>query len=316
MRFQITKEFSECRSAYEKALSHYRDYSDEGPGAFEREWAADSALTAAEILYFNCDAHTPHEVHLKLVDALERGRAVCGVEDFYRIPTINADFARIRRMAPSQEIVNAFEAFRSFEIEWNDDVAALDETNLAKARADDRMRLHSILLGTPCTTAGDFILKQWLRLRFERGHLDTPSLREDGTANLWDIRICEEDEDLADLNGWRSTYRDIASTDLGAHLLAYGRTDFDASEWMDAAARIGLPVNLTLIGEQGKGQIGFGMDLVGRDECARLTRERDRLFQIMAHDHDGHRLKSLFSEIEENWPHLICKQPATEGMPA
>lgn len=316
MRFHITKNFSECRSAYEKALSHYKEYDDEGPGAFEREWAADSALTAAEIQYFNCDAYTAHEVHLKLLDAFGRGRAVCGVEDFYRIPAMNADFARVKRLSPSEEIARAFDAFREVEIEWHNDPEALEETDEALRCAEQRIKLYSAVLATPCTTAGDFILKQWLRLRSDHGHMDTPSFREQGTANLWDIRLNDHDESHIDSMGRQATYDDIASTDLGANLLAYGKPDFDASAWMDAAMRIGMPVNLTLNGNRGKGQVGFGMDLVGREESARLLRERDRLFLIMANDQDGKRLESLFQEIEENWPNLVCRLPAVEGLPA
>lgn len=317
MRYHFTKHFSECRNAYDAALGHYRIFDDESEGAFERERQADATLDSADRVFFNCDAYTPHEIHLKIIHALERGRGLGGIEDYYRIPAINADFERLKRMAPSSPIDDAFQAFREFEIEWNCDPEALDASEEALDRADQRISLYLAILDLPCTTPGDFILKQWLRLRSESGYTDTPSLQAEGTANLWDIQRDDDDGDgRLNIAERHSTYDDIDATDLGAHLLAYGKTDFDAGEWMEVAVRIGMHVSLILHGYKGKGQIGFGMDLKHNDHSPRMRREQDRLLRIMAFDPDGKRLEQLHHEIKNNWPHLISQLPETAELAA
>ena len=304
MRPHNTTAFSEARDEYLSAIRAYKDFDDTGTDTEANEADVWKRLTAADELFFNCGAITAHEVSSKVSAAVERAGEGLAITDVYSVSALEADLARIKRMEPSQPIRDAF-------FKWRATVEAIEVAkgdDAFNAASDASTEAYGVLAGTPCTTPGDFIVKQYVRLHDTRGHCQVPDTKADMTANLWDVQRNDDDGRCTlDLIDAQTTYDDINSTDIGANLLAYGRLDFDAEAWLEAADRIGFRVDLSRM-PNGSWTFGQCEDLRGEDGpdySPRLRREQRRLQTLLNPDPRPERLHAICEEIRREWPQLV-----------
>ena len=306
MRFHYTAAFCDAHTRYDAARKEYAAFDETDAVAESR---AESHLGAADTLFFNVDAYTPTEVLAKVEAAHDRARDDFPLTDFYRIDAVRQDMERMRRYSVSPAFADQWEAWAKLDEAW-----ACGEEVLSGMPVEDlRNQGYCALQTTGCVTPGDFILKRYMALLTSYGGCDNAAEREAMTANRWDIdtsTFAEEARfDHADLLG---AYDDIDSTDLGANLLAYGKLDFDAEAWMEAAERVGQEVNLA---QQRDGTWMFGTSLLYADEGStrpRIRRERDRLLRLKAWQGGADRHRLLAEEIRANWPQLLVWNPAAE----
>ncbi|MXO75350.1 hypothetical protein GRI40_09005 [Altererythrobacter aerius] len=301
MRFHYTLAFSEAKSEYEAAMREYATFDENDDGAEDR---AGKRLDAADAVFWSTPAYTPMELITKMVANDSRG---AGLDNgFLTTDQICADLHRMQRCASSQPIQERFDAWRAGEVR----LEAAQEQEDIDAACNASVELYQALAETPCTTPGDFIIKQYIRLRSTNGHWCVTSTKKAGTANLWDIQVDDhEHEATLETIDKQTTYRDIADTDIGRNLLAYGRTDFDPEAWMETADRIGFKVGLH---QQQDGSWGFGWPCTSDgDPDPRLRRERDRLMEIVNFPFDGDksRIRALADVIRLRWPQLMYSNP-------
>ena len=276
MHLHNTPEFAAARQQYDEAMVAYSQFPDSGPDAKAREDEALATLNRADSAFFDAPAFTPFEIAAKLKAIGERGggKDFC-VTDFYPLEAMREDLGRLQRCEISPRMRTAFETFRAHEIAWQEEPLLDDDPDYQK-----HVDLYLALLRTPCTTAGDFILKQYASLRCERGGMDTPRLRKDGTANMWDIEIDDLDDEATFSQAEAATlYEDIDGTDIGMNLLAYGQPHFDPSLWLDAADRADLSVSIY---RRADGGWSFGITYAAEFSDARHQRDHHRLQRILA----------------------------------
>lgn len=296
MRLHYTAAFEETRAELRAAIEHYRTFDDEGEGAEEREEAAGKRLHAADEAFFGADIYTASEVLAKFNLGVERAYNSFELTAFYSEDAIRLDLERLRRLEPSPAIYTMFMNFRR-AAEAEQDAGAVDSAH------EKRSKAYLTLVRAACTTPGDFILKQYLRLLEVNGGCLAGRWKEDLTANPWDVDISDDvDEGCHDTADKHATYADIDGTDIGANLLAYGLPHFDAEAWMEAADRIGLHVDV-IVAADGKRTFGWCEPLGDEALTERIKRERDRLIRIM--NFEPGRIRDIADEIERDWPQLI-----------
>lgn len=307
MRFSTTIAFSEARTNYEAALKGYASFDDTAENEKELEEEAWKHLSAASDALFDLPAMTAAEVIAKLDAAHERGRDDFPIEDYYTKEVMQRDLQRIQRCEVSEPFATAWRVWRKVQ-DSIEEYGAEAERGFAPGQTLDDLRsnLYCEIALKHCTTPGDFILKQYMRLLTTRGGCEGHAYREDGTENPWDIDISDFTDDArfehADILG---TYNDLDDCDVGANLLAYGQLEFNAEAWMEAADRVGHNVMLV---QQPDGSWGFWSDVDGNDQpTPRISRERRRLVRLLNYPYDGSkdRLHAVCDEIRREWPQLV-----------
>lgn len=217
---------------------------------------------------------------------------------------IDRDLLALRRPAstlhaPFQAWRDAYEAHvLGTDFAEEEDVCEDRKDQLIKASAD---AFHA-LLAAPCASPADMMVKLYADAMLNIGHTMSGSARKDGTGNLWDIAIAEVDHITVFHDAWqRSAYHDLDQSDLGACLLAFGRLDFSAADWVARSRAVGLPVRLGLAEDGESLSLTIGMYDAGCDE--RQTRERNRLRRLL--NFDPSRERMVRREILHNWPDLV-----------
>lgn len=314
MRFHLTWDFSQARNAHTAALKAAENHTG------EMEDAEYKALSAAEYealdTLMHCDAVTPTEISAKLAIYANRDMAHWKDGDDY-LAKLQRDLKHMQGHPVSPGMRASWAAWRKHDAEYT--LAASRSDAEADAMTAERDALYFEIARMACTTPGDFILKQYIRLLTSLGGQDARPLQEEGTANPWDIDVGDGEHDArferADTLG---AYDDLDNCDTGMNLLAYGLPDFDAEAWMEAADRVGLPVHLVEQSDNTSGLVIGMLDrraiMVGEDHHLlplppRLKRERDRLRRLIAFD--ALRYEMVADEIEREWPQLILRQPVT-----
>lgn len=298
MRFHTTIAFSQVRREYNAALQAYRTYDENDPDA---ERMASVALSRADALFFNVDSYTSHEMQEKVDAAFERSEGIGGIEEYYSKDAMSADFDRVNRLAATPPVSDAFGVWRRAEEQVQE--AIVQQADLVEP-IERSQSAYRALLKERCTTPGDFIVKQYARLRAECGFHSGASERADMTANLWDICRDEPSHEIENVER-HTTYDDINHTDIGMNLLAYGQLSFDAEAWMEAADRVDLRVSLI---EQRDGRWMFGIQYQDDAPPRRIERERNRLQRLLNWVGIEDRARLVADEICENWPQLLVHQ--------
>lgn len=220
-------------------------------------------------------AETPAELKAKLDLVWDQDLTNWNAWDMVR-SAIECDLARLERHEPSRAMWVAFQQWRA--------------TNLAHQRGDEgASEIHSkallALMSTPSATAGDFILKSYVDLLGRLGgSLD---------GNLFDPNTTElDDEALYDAAYLRTLYDDLDATDLGACLLALGRTHFNPRTWLERARALGI--GIAVIGTNSDKPV---VETQPREQSdPRLARDQGRLLRLLATD--SHRVNQLAEFIE------------------
>jgi hypothetical protein len=317
MRFHSTIDFGNAHREYQGAMKEYATFDDKDP---EAERRADLRLDEADEAFFGEPATTPTEIITKIEMAKERGGDDFSIETFYSVERMKTDLARQQGWPVSARMLEQWMAWRKLQEQMHGINDAEEEQRLSDLHAQGYVHIAML----DCTTPGDFILKQYLRLLTTHGGTLKGAAKTDMTGNPWDIDIADsEDEARFETADKIGCYDDIDNTDIGANLLAYGLPYFDAEAWMEAADRIGMQVSLV---QQRDGSWSFGqqMDLRGEDRTTplppRLRREHRRLQGLLAKDFGVEsRVHLVAEEIRREWPQLIIANPAapvTEGEPA
>ncbi|NVD43476.1 hypothetical protein [Qipengyuania atrilutea] len=313
MRFHYTGEFSAACEQYDKASEAYSTFDDTGDDAAEREKECGDALTLAEGPFFDAKAYTPFEVLKKLDRAAERARDDFDIRDYYSLDAIRSDLDRLKRNEPSPSFALAFTLWRSAEQDHEDKCRNCDSESDISQASEDRAIKYRQLMQWPCATAGDFIAKQYVRLLGARGGCNSPEQCRNYTANPWDIDIeISEGEGAFDTIDKNTLYYDLDNCDVGMNLLAYGKLDFDAELWMEAADRLGQKVALQQQ-KDGRWDFWFSLEYDDEDEVSpRINRERDRLHRLLAWP-GAERHKLVADEMRREWPQLVHVNPIGEA---
>lgn len=325
MRFHMTMAFSTARKAYEEGASAACEEFDKDLGRTPEYKALHEAETSAlNTLLIDTPAATPTELAEKIKVYSDREMAMWNNGETY-LNAILSDCARMQGWPLSAQFHDEWMAWRKLDEILQRDLEPNDE----QLYSDMHARGYCHLAMAPCTTPGDLILKQYLRLLTKHGNTLHGDAKADGTGSQWDIDTeGREDEARFGTADKLGCYDDINNTDIGMHLLAYGLPYFDASEWMKAADRTGLKVDLCV---QRDGSEGLQISMLDRSMLGihednddtpetpvseRVRRERSRLRSILAHasaqrspDGGRERLGAIADEIRENWPHLIWRAP-------
>lgn len=313
MRYHLTMPFSQAHTEYEAARHEYATFDDNDRAAEAR---ANERLDKADEALWGAPAVTPTEIAMKIRAAQARGSEDFPIESFYSVKHMLADLERQQGWPCSPDVLAAWAAWRDHEERY--EAAASRSDAEGDALLPERNALHKQLHETPCTTPGDFILKQYARLQGVIGHTLYGAAKDDMTGNRYDIDIDGEimEGGLFEEVEYPALYHDIDATDVGANLLAYGLPYFSAEKWMERADAIGLRVNMVQQ-QDGSWMFGQHMDLEGeenRGNNERLRREQDRLMRIVAKDYGGERRASLLcDEIRREWPQLMFPNAIFEG---
>lgn len=305
MRIHITLPFSEAHEEYTAARHEYATFDDNDRAAEEQ---ANTRLDQADDRLWGAPAITPTEIAMKIRAAKERGSEDFPVETFYSTERMLTDLDRMQGWPLSPEFVLVWRAWRNVAEELANVRESPDEDRWSTVQA----QLYAETVMRKCTTPGDFILKQYLRLHTSVGGTFYGAAKEDNTGNPWDIDItaCHGKPrfECADELG---CYDDIDSTDIGANLLAYGQPHFAAKAWLDRADAIGHRAYLVQH-EDGRWMFGQHMDLEGeqnRGNNERLRREQDRLMRLLSNGYGEDRFKLVADEIRRGWPQLMISNP-------
>lgn len=207
---------------------------------------------------------------------------------------LEADMRELQR--PCATLHYQFEAWREAHFAhatWDGPDEQADELCVVAGAACTR------LLNAPCASPGDFMLKTYVALLVEFG----PSASGGPAGNLWDVDIAQADHPTHTDDEWkRSAYRDLDECDLGACLLAFGRLDFSASDWVDRA------IACDLKSEIGETSIVVAMYDPDCDEA--IQRERNRLRRLINFN-DG-RYKAVMEEMRSRHEVMKCKRTHPE----
>jgi len=308
MRFHMTTEFSQARETQAAAEQRAED------SELEMEDPAWQALSEQDYdaiakLFTETPAITPTEVAAKLA-LFERRQMSMWSEGASYFAAVLKELAAMQGWPVSSRFLQLWGAWRRLDEQLQTVTTGEEEDRLMELRS----RGYVDIVMSDCTTPGDFILKQYLRLLTTHGGTDYGKAKEDGTGNPWDVALDDNsDEARFETADKLGTYHDIDATDVGANLLAYGLPYFDAEKWMERANAIGLRVDLVQQ-QSGKWMFGQCMDLdddENRGNNPRLRREQDRLRRIIAKDYGGkERISLLGDEIRRNWPQLVRPLPA------
>lgn len=227
--------------------------------------------------------------------ALIEGREMAGWKDWSRHrDAIARDLLELRR--PAATLHEPFGAWRAAFLAYGtgcDQSSIGDDAEQRKtALCDTTAQAFHALLAAPCASPGDFMLKVYV------DGLQTLGRVEPGS---WDIDIAQADHVTIFHDAWqRSAYRDLDQSDLGACLLAFGRLDFSASDWIERA--LALNVLLDVHGA-GAGQVSLRINHHHPGQCERRQRERRRLTRLLAFDPS--RTIAVGEAILRDWPQLV-----------
>lgn len=325
MRFHMTMPFSTARKAYEAAADDANEEFDKDLGRTpEYKALLDAETSALRAFMIETPAATPTELADKIKLYSEREMAMwTGGEDY--LNAILRDCATMQDWPLSPEFARQWAAWRKLGELLQGDLSAEDEKHYADLQAQGYCQIAM----ANCTTPGDFILKQYMRLHTTNGSTFQGAAKDDGTGNAWDIDIDDHsDEARFETADKLGCYDDINHTDIGMHLLAYGLPYFDAKAWMERADAVGLKVDLCVqrdgregihVGMLDRRMIGIQEDNDDTPETPigeKVRRERDRLRRILAHpaaqrgpDGGKDRIAAIADEIRENWPKLVWRAP-------
>lgn len=326
MRFHITTEHSELLSKWRQDYDEHDAFAEAGDdgvsfGGTEESDLASKAEYASLDAYLRSPAITPTEMRQKIATMRKRGplhpNEMCWNEEGIAayLDRIENDLAQMQGWPVSHNMLTAWMLWREHDERYA--LTVTDEEN--DALIPERNALHKQLHETPCTTPGDFILKQYARLHGVIGSTHYGQAKEDGNGNLHDIDIDGEimEGGLFELVEYPALYADIDTTDVGANLLAYGLPYFDSEAWLERAVAVGQGVSLV---QQQHGGWSLGLHLVypeeneGKAPTSRIRRERDRLLRILNFQGAGDRHRAVGDEIRRNWPQLLHALPA-EALP-
>lgn len=204
-------------------------------------------------------------------------------------------------MAPAEVSLHApFEAWRSayqahaIASDLNEDDEDLDGEELQNENIAFRA-----LMAAPCASPGDFMVKCFVNLLDQLGSAEHGEAKLDGTGNLWDVDVPKANPSGDLDSAWeRSAYHDLDQSDLGACLLAFGRLDFSAGDWLRRARALKVPIGLTVTGPN-EWSLHVG-PYAGDDDCERRRRERARLERLL--EFDPARRQAVIEVILRAWP--------------
>lgn len=326
MRFHITMPHSDAFKAYEAAAELANAEFDKDLGRNPDYPPLQTAETAAlKTFMVDTPAVTPTELAQKIKAYHDREMYMWITGQEY-LEAILTDCARMQGWPLSPRFLERWIAWRKLDEVLQSDLSPADE----KFHSDLRAQAYCEIAMADCTTPGDFILKQYLRLHTTNGSTLYGEAKEDRTGNPWDIDIDDHsDEARFETADKLGCYDDINHTDVGMNLLAYGLLYFDAEAWMKAANRTGLKVDLCI---QRDGREGVSISMLNRNHLGiqednddtpqtpvspRIKRERDRLRRILANVCEQRapgggrdRYRAIGDEIRENWPELVWRAPA------
>lgn len=303
MRFHSTIAFTEKLNA--ATLAHdecvaalARD--DESPEASEKL----SAHMASVVECLQHPAVTPTELRLKLHLYRDNNVGAWSAEARDAFEAMINDTVTLQGHKPGPDIYAALREWRAAEeaYQFCTDIESADGEAACAARSVAFRKV----MGTPCTTAGDFIAKAYVNLLGLVGHTWFGENREAGWGNIFDVNIALEDDGQDDTCAFhRAAYFDIDHCDIGANLLAYGLPEFSAEQWMERADAVGLQVGVVSI--EGKRTLWQAMDTPA-PHGAPADREVARLRRIIAFD--PFRASEVMDEIEREWPQLVARPSA------
>lgn len=293
MRFSITKGFAEAERAWRDAYAKFDTFADAGDdgidcgGTIE---ATDAGKAEGETLdaLTNRPAITTLEIKRKIdIIQTERLSALC-VEDLQsEYDQIKLDLINLWRPNASPGIAAAFaewaKAQRHFYAQRHD-----DDVELGK-RGDAVTETRAGLMGEPCTTPGDFIVKAFVDLITNAG----ATYKEEGGGPFM--------PDIPNLDKWDArVWKDIVECDLGRCMIVLGNVEFDAAEYMRIARMAGKDIRVIKSGAEKRG-LSFGM-------TGPHSNLDDWLSYLMAgglQDISTQRCIAIADEIEANYPALV-----------
>ena len=305
MRFHYTTAFAEAKAAQEAANENYCSFDDEGPGAIEREKEAGERLNKADNIFWTCDAFTPFEIGAKIDAAKERTRGAFPIDDLYPVEAMKADIDRLKRMAVSPAFAGLFTNWRIIEVTYEDQTRNSESEYDFDVLSKTREGIYEEIMAFDCITPAEFIVKQYISALGRLGGQNSPQQIEAMTPNMFDLAIdvaADAEDGRFDAVDENALYRDLDNCEIGKNLLAYGKLEFDAELWMEAADRVGLDV---LLMQQPDGRWTLWTDMADADEpMPRIRRERDRLRRLMVWP-DENRCRLISDEIRSEWPQLV-----------
>jgi hypothetical protein len=211
---------------------------------------------------------------------------------------IDRDLLELRR--PNSTLHAPFEAWRA-AYEAHAIASDLDEDD--EDLDGEELRNEEIafraLMAAPCASPGDFMVKAYANLLDQLGSAEHGEAKLDGTGHLWDIDVphANSSDDLD--TAWEcSAYHDLDMSDLGACLLAFGRLDFSAEDWLRRARALKVSIGLTVTGPN-EWSLHVG-PYAGDDDCERRRRERVRLDRLL--EFDPARRQAVVEVILRAWP--------------
>lgn len=314
MRFNITSGFSEVFDAHQKAYAAFDIFATAGDDGtkYGGSAAADEAsdleqATLDALLAYPCS--TPIEMADKMKWMRQRGPFAeenliwTGAPE--AVDRMQLELITMSRPNVSARFAEAFAEFAAAQRHhWSE--SSIEDDEMTRRREAVEATIETIL-ALPCTTPGDFIVKQYLRLIEGYGSYTDPIIHEflpDMVGS--DQRFPDRHDKIA--------FDDIVESDLGRCMMALGTTDFDAEAWIAQAARVGKIVQV-YIQSDGKRGLSFGM----------LSNERgegiigDMLQCLMAggpRDLSTARCHALADAIEANHPNLLVDFRKAVELPA
>lgn len=179
---------------------------------------------------------------------------------------------------------------------------------------DETLRLNDLvsdgaqaLFRVQCTAPGDFIVKAYVNLLWCAGHTNTREVLLNGTiGSFFDVNLSEIDSDsLLTDDYYRSVYADLDGNDVGRCLLAFGLPAFSANDFVEAADRADVYVDV-IVGIEGDRRLSIVGNANG--ECA-VERQQLRLRLISSEKGSG-RTRLLGEHIVKHRPHRVLHVPA------
>ncbi len=297
MQIEFTFEFAAARATHEAAFAAFKSACDIAAPDEPTHQAIGEAWQDATDELLMTPAGTVSGLGEKL--AIIDEREIRLWEDWPRYrDALDRDFLDLRR--PAATIRLPFEAWRAAYLAHYHCTGSDDE---AHGLCTLESEAYKALLAAPCCSPGDFLVKAYVGLINELG-----SGVPDPNRSAFEIDIEKADHPAWGDDAWqRSAYRDLDHSDLGAGLLAFGRLEFSAEEWLERAEAIGLSVRLVPAERHSVGGLVVEMRDDGCDE--RITRERNRLRRMLAFD--PRRAELIRNAILESLAGLV----ASEGRP-